>query len=65
MKEVTYVDSSGVGILVAAHMSAKNQGGELKLVNLGRKIKETFESARLLTVFEEFSKEAEALASFK
>lgn len=63
--EVTFIDSAGVGTLVAAYTSSKAQDGELKLANLTKRFKETLQVTRLLTVFETYETEAEALASFK
>ncbi len=63
--EVTFIDSAGVGTLVASFTSAKAQAGELKMANLTKKFKETLQITRLLTVFEVYESEAEAVASFK
>lgn len=63
--EVSFIDSAGVGTLVAGYTSAKAQDGELKLTNLTNRFKETLQVTRLLTVFEVYDSEAEALASFK
>lgn len=62
---VSFIDSAGVGTLVSAYTSAKAQSGQLKLVNLTKKFQETLQVTRLLTVFETFNDEAQALASFK
>lgn len=62
--EVSFIDSAGVGTLVAAFTSAKAQGGELKMANLTKRFKETLQITRLLTVFEVYDSEAEAVASF-
>ena len=64
MTRIEYVDSSGLGILVSAHLSAKNHGASLKLSNLGRKFLEVLELTRLATVFEVCNTEASAIASF-
>jgi len=64
MTRIEYVDSSGLGILVSAHLSAKNHGASLKLSNLGRKFLEVLELTRLATVFEVCNTEASAVASF-
>ena len=64
MSHIEYVDSSGLGTLVSAHLSAKNHGASLKLSNLGRKFLEVLELTRLATVFEVCDTEAAAVASF-
>jgi len=61
---ITYIDSAGLGILVAAHVSAKTQGALLKLSNLGRKFQEVLQLTKLVTVFQVFDTEASAIASF-
>ncbi len=62
---VSFIDSAGVGTLVSAYTSSKAQDGQLKLVNLTKKFQETLQVTRLLTVFETFSDEPAALASFR
>jgi anti-sigma B factor antagonist len=64
MDHIEYVDSSGLGTLVSAHLSAKNHGASLKLSNLGRKFLEVLQLTRLATVFEVCNTEASAIASF-
>jgi anti-sigma B factor antagonist len=64
MDNITYIDSSGLGILVAAHCSAKTQGVSLRLCHLGRKFQEVLQITKLLTVFEVCDTEAAAVASF-
>ena len=61
---VDYVDSSGIGELVSCYTTTKNQGGQLKLLNLTKKIKDLLSITKLLTVFETFEDEGEALKSF-
>jgi len=65
MDNVTYIDSAGLGTLVAIFHSAKQQGATLKLANLGSKFREVLQVTRLLTVFEVFDNEAAALQSFQ
>jgi anti-sigma B factor antagonist len=65
MSNVTYIDSAGLGTLVAAHHSARSQGAALKLSNLGSKFQEVLQVTRLLTVFDVFDSEAAAVRSFK
>jgi anti-sigma B factor antagonist len=64
MANVTYIDSAGLGILVAAHISAKKQGTALHLSDLGNKFHEVLQLTRLLTVFSVYATEAEAISSF-
>ena len=64
MDNVTYIDSSGLGTLVAAHTSAPAVGASLKLSNLGSKFQEILQVTKLVTVFEVFPTEAAAIASF-
>ena len=65
MNNVTFIDSAGLGTLVAAHHSAKTQGASLKLCHLGSKFQEVLQITKLLTVFDVYNSEAEAIASFK
>ncbi|MBZ5553129.1 MAG: STAS domain-containing protein [Acidobacteriia bacterium] len=63
--DVTYIDSSGIGELVSSFTTTTNQGGQLKLLNLTKKVQDLLQITKLLTVFEVFTNEAEALQSFK
>ncbi len=64
MANVKYIDSAGLGILVAAHVSAKNQGAAVHLSNLGNKFHDVLQLTRLLTVFSVYDTEPEAINSF-
>jgi anti-sigma B factor antagonist len=64
MDNIKYIDSAGLGILVAAHVCAKAQGASLKLSNLGSRFREVLQITKLLTVFDVYNTEAAALASF-
>ena len=64
MADVTYIDSSGVGELVAAYTTVTAAGGELKLSNLAKRVHELLYITKLCTVFESFEDEASAIASF-
>jgi anti-sigma B factor antagonist len=64
MDNVTFIDSAGLGTLVAAHHSARSQGAGLRLCHLGSKFQEVLQITKLLTVFEVYNTEAEAVASF-
>lgn len=61
---VTFIDSCGLGELVASQVSVENKGGEIKLVGLTDALKELLTMTRLLTVFDTYEQEAEALQSF-
>ena len=61
---VRYVDSAGLGELVHAFSAVRNRGGAIKLLNLTRRLTDLLVVTRLLTVFDCFDGEAEALASF-
>ncbi len=62
--DVSYMDSSGLGELVSAYTSVKNAGGELKLLNLTKKVKDLLQITKLYTVFDVKDDEASAVASF-
>ena len=64
MAEVTYMDSSGVGELISCYTSVTKRGGKLKLLNLIGKIRDLLQITRLITIFEVYDNEAEAVASF-
>jgi len=64
MAEIDYIDSSGLGALVAAHLSAQNAGSSIRLCNLGKKFHEVMQLTKLLTVFDVYDTEAAAIASF-
>lgn len=64
LAEVSYIDSAGLGALVAAHHSARMQGASLKLANLGTKFQEILQVTKLITVFEVHDNEAAAIRSF-
>ncbi len=61
---VTTVDSSGVGELVSTYTTVTNRGGKLKILNLPSRVADVLQITQLITVFEVFDNEAEALASF-
>jgi anti-sigma B factor antagonist len=64
LADVSYIDSSGIGELVSSYTTVTNNGGQLKLLNLTKKIHELLAITKLLTVFETFENEQAALASF-
>lgn len=65
MANVKYIDSSGLGTLVAAYLNAKNQGASVRLCHLGRKFHEVLQMTKLLTVFDVYDTEAAAVSSFQ
>jgi anti-sigma B factor antagonist len=62
--DVDYIDSSGIGELVSAYTAVKNRGGELKLLNLTKKVKDLLQITKLFTVFDVHSDEPGAIRSF-
>ena len=63
--DVSYIDSSGIGELVSAFTSVRNQGGELKLLRLTKKVHDLLQITKLYTVFDIKDDETEAIKSFK
>jgi anti-sigma B factor antagonist len=61
---INYIDSSGIGELVSAFTSARNQGGELKLLHLTKKVHDLLQITKLYTVFHVLDDEAGAIAAF-
>ncbi len=62
---VNYIDSSGLGELVSAFTTAKNQGADVKLLQLTKKVHDLLQLTKLYTVFDVKDDEASAIASFK
>jgi anti-sigma B factor antagonist len=65
LAEVNYIDSSGLGELVSAFTTSKNQGADLKLLHLTKKVHDLLQLTKLYTVFDVKDDEASAIASFK
>jgi anti-sigma B factor antagonist len=63
--DVNYIDSSGLGELVSAYTSAKNQGAIVKLLKLTKKVHDLLQLTKLYTVFDIYDDEASAIASYK
>ena len=61
---VPYIDSAGLGEMVRSYTTVSRQGGKLKLLNLTKRIEDLLSITKLLTVFETFDSEAEAVQSF-
>jgi anti-sigma B factor antagonist len=64
LEDVPYIDSAGLGEIVRTYTTVSRQGGQLKLVNLTNRITDLLSITKLLTVFETFDSESEALQSF-
>ena len=62
---VKYIDSSGIGELIANYTTVNRGGGQLKLLNLTEKVQDLLVITKLLTVFDVYDNEADALSSFK
>ena len=62
--DVSYIDSSGIGELVSAFTSVRNQGGELKLLHLTKKVHDLLQITKLYTVFDVKDDEAGAISAF-
>lgn len=62
--DITYIDSSGIGELVSAYTSVRNAGGDLKLLNLTKKVHDLLQITKLYTVFDVKDDEATAIAAF-
>ena len=62
--DVSYIDSSGIGELVSAFTSVTNQGGQLKLLNLTKRVKDLLQITKLYTIFDIHDDEAHAIRSF-
>ena len=65
LKDVPYIDSGGLGQLLASYGSVMKAGGALKLLNVGARNHDLLSITRLVTIFESFDSEAEALQSFQ
>ena len=63
--EVQYIDSSGVGELVNTHTTVRNQGGQLRLINLNQRVSNLLEMTRLVAVFDIARDEAGAMSSLQ
>ena len=64
LEDVSYLDSSGIGELVNCYTTVSAQGGSVKLVRASQKVSNLLQMTKLLTVFESFSSERDAIASF-
>ena len=64
LAEVPYIDSAGLGEIVRTYTTVSRNGGSLKLLNLTKRIQDLLSITKLLTVFETFESEADAVRSF-
>jgi anti-sigma B factor antagonist len=65
LADITYIDSSGIGELVSAYTAVSSQGGQLKLLNLTKRVHDLLQITKLYTVFDVHNDEAEAISSFQ
>ncbi|HWI17992.1 MAG TPA: STAS domain-containing protein [Vicinamibacterales bacterium] len=65
LEAVPYIDSAGLGEVVRTYTTVSRQGGSLKLLNLTKRIEDLLSITKLLTVFDTFDSEAEAVKSYK
>ena len=65
LADVDYIDSSGIGELVSGFTAVKNQGGDLKLLHLTKKVRDLLQITKLYTVFDVFTDESNGVSSFQ
>jgi anti-sigma B factor antagonist len=65
LEAVPYIDSAGLGEVVRTYTTVSRQGGSLKLLNLTKRIEDLLSITKLLTVFDTYDNESEAVKSFK
>jgi anti-sigma B factor antagonist len=65
LESVPYIDSAGLGEVVRTYTTVSRQGGSLKLLNLTKRIEDLLSITKLLTVFDTYDNESEAVKSFK
>ena len=64
LADVSYIDSAGLGSLISSYATVKREGGNLKLVNLTKRVKDLLAITKLITVFDTYEDEASAVGSF-
>ena len=64
LADVSYIDSAGLGSLISSYATVKREGGNLKLVNLTKRVKDLLAITKLITVFDTFEDESSAVDSF-
>jgi anti-sigma B factor antagonist len=62
---VSYIDSGGLGMLVGAYSSARSAGADIKLAGLGQRLRDVLQITKLVTVFEVYDNEPQAVAAFR
>ena len=62
--DVSYIDSAGLGAFISSYATAKREGGQLKLVNLTKRVQDLLAITKLITVFDTFDNEKEAVESY-
>ena len=62
--DITYIDSAGLGALISSYTTTKREGGHLRLVNLTKRIQDLLAITKLITVFDTYESEPEAIDSF-
>jgi anti-sigma B factor antagonist len=65
LKDVSYIDSSGLGEMVSSYATVTNAGGQIKLLNAQSRVRDLLTITKLFSVFEDFTEESAALASFR
>lgn len=64
LADVSYIDSAGLGAMISCYTTAKREGGQLKLVNLTKRVQDLLTITKLITVFDTYDTEKEAVESF-
>lgn len=64
LTNVSYIDSGGLGTLVGVYSSARSSGADIKLTGLGQKLRDVLQITKLVTVFEVYDSEQQAIAAF-
>jgi anti-sigma B factor antagonist len=64
LADVTYIDSGGLGMLVGVYSSARASGADIKLCGLGQRVRDVLQITKLVTVFEVYDSEQQAIAAF-
>ena len=64
LADVSYIDSAGLGSLISSYATVKREGGNLKLVNLTKRVRDLLAITKLITVFDTFEDESSAVDSF-
>ena len=64
LAEVSYIDSSGLGQLIGSYATVTSRGGQMKLLNLQKRVNDLMQITKLITVFETYTNEEAALRSF-